>query len=70
MPRVFRDYNVNQPMLFGPDVREWLSDAHPSHFISDVMEKLDLTEDTRSSRKLEKATYEDVAFRLPGVGFG
>ena len=95
MPRVFRDYNVNQPMLFGPDVREWLSDAHPSHFISDVVEKLDLTKiyksyeskglrgappidprlllkimiygysiGTRSSRKLEKATYEDVAFRI------
>ena len=43
MPRVFRDYSVNQAMLFGLDVREWLSDAHPSHFISDVVEKLDLT---------------------------
>ncbi len=44
MPRVFRDYNVNQPMLFGPNVREWLPENHPSHFISDVVEILDLTE--------------------------
>ena len=95
MPRVFRDYNVNQPMLFGPNVREWLPENHPSHFISDVVEKLDLTEiyksyegkglrgappidprlllkivfygysiGTRSSRRLEKATYEDVAASL------
>ena len=27
MARVFRDHNINQPMLFAPDVRDWLSDG-------------------------------------------
>ena len=38
-------------MLFGPDVCEWLSDTHPSHFISNIVEKLDLTEIYKSYEK-------------------
>lgn len=95
MSKVFRGYDVRQPLLFATDLREWLPESHLVHFISDVVESLDLAEiyksyaprDTRgappidprlmlkvliygysvgirSSRKLEKATYEDVGFRI------
>ena len=55
-------------MLFGPDVREWLSDTHPSHFISNIVEKLDLTEiyksyekyvDEKAERKKERKKEND-----------
>jgi transposase len=95
MSRMFRSYNMNQPMLFAPDVREWLPSEHLAYFISDVVESMPLKEiyesyqsrhsrgappidprlllkliiygycsGTRSSRRIEKATYENVAFRV------
>jgi len=95
MSRRFRPYNINQPMLFSTDARDWLPENHLSNFISDIVEKMPLKEiydayesrfgrgappidprlltklliygyctGVRSSRRIEKATYEDVAFRI------
>ncbi len=44
-------------MLFGPDVREWLSDAHPSHFIS-------VGQDQRRYLSKAKDDYEPVFGQL------
>lgn len=89
----FRDYQPNQMMIFPPCINDWLPDDHPVHFISEVVEKLDLSaiynsyRETRgkppyepkmmvkvliysmtkgllSSRKIEKALYEDVGLRV------
>jgi len=95
MAKYFRTYNIDQPMLFAPDVREWLPERHLAYFISDIIEDMDLSEvyasyvsksgrgasaidprlllklliygyckGVRSSRRIEQATYEDIAFRV------
>src|SRR5690606_22336428 len=95
MPKVFQNYDINQPLLFEPDLKDWLPENHLVYFISEVVESLDLSEiyrsyeekglrgappidprlmlkvliygysvGIRSSRKIEKATYEDVGFRV------
>ena len=89
----FKDYQPNQLMLVPICMNEWLPADHPVHFISEVVEKLDLTliyrsyRDRRgqppfdprmmvkvfvyamtkgihSSRKIERALYEDVGMRV------
>ena len=65
MPRVFRDYHINQPILFGPNVREGLRGAPPIDprlLLKIIFYGYSIG--TRSSRRLEKATYEDVGFRI------
>lgn len=88
----FRDYQPNQMLLFPPSPNDWLPQNHIAHFISEVVEHLDLSgiyndyselrgrppyqptmmvkiliyaysKGIRSSRKIESALYEDVAFR-------
>jgi len=94
--KTFRPYDLNQPLLLPPDLRDWLPEGHLALFISDVVDALDLSAIVRayeqgaddrgrpayhpammgkvlvyayctgrpSSRKIERATYEDVAFRV------
>ena len=96
----FRPYliDIDQPFLFPPDVREWLSEKHLANFIIEVVGELDLQAISRkydrshggnaafhpqmmvtlliyaycvgitSSRKIEKATYEMVPFRVICAG--
>ncbi|MDR1469421.1 MAG: transposase, partial [Spirochaetaceae bacterium] len=79
------------PMLFPPDLRDWLPADHLAYFIVDIVEKLNLTRfkvnnrgtgseqyppemmpalliycyatGTFGSRRIEQATYTDVAAR-------
>jgi transposase len=39
----FKDYSLNQPFLFPPSVLDWLPKDHPAHFISEVVDSLDLS---------------------------
>ena len=38
----FREYQPNQLLLLPPDMREWLPEDHLAHFISDLVDELDL----------------------------
>jgi transposase len=38
----FKDYQPNQMLLFPPSPRDWLPEDHLAHFISEVVESLDL----------------------------
>jgi transposase len=90
----FKCYDQDQLFLLPPSLREWLPGNHLAHFISDVVDELDMKEfiktysnsdrgqppyhpammlkvllyayctGTPSSRKIEKKTYEDIAFRF------
>jgi len=40
----FRDYSPNQDFLLAPSLRDWLPPDHLAYFISDVVDKLDLSE--------------------------
>jgi transposase len=91
----FLNYEPDQIFLMPPSIRDWLPEGHLAHFISDVVDHMDLSaiyrayasEDERgrpayqpamlvklllyayctgkpSSRKIEKATYQDVAYRV------
>ncbi len=93
MTKRFKPYSLNEPLLLPPDIRKWLPKDHLAHFISDVVDSLDLSPimgkykgrggqppyhpemmvkvifyayalGKPSSRKIERATYEDVAFRM------
>jgi transposase len=94
MNKTFREYQLDQPFLLPPDLREWLPEGHLALFVVDVVASLDMAEiyqsyggDGRgqppyepammvslllyaycigkpSSRGIERATYEDVAFRV------
>jgi len=95
MSKTFRSYDLNQPLLLPPDLRQWLPADHLALYVSDVVESLNLAGilktyeegDGRgrppyhpvlmvklliygyctgrmSSRKLEQATHDDVAFRV------
>ena len=44
MPTSFRSYNPDQSLFFPPSPRDWLPEGHLAHFVSDVVEQLDLDE--------------------------
>ena len=90
----FRSYDLDQPFLFPPSMRDWLPEDHLVFFIMDVVGQLDLGEIYRSydgsgggsppyhptmmtsllfygycvgifsSRRIEKACYEQIPFRV------
>jgi transposase len=90
----FREYNPDQDFLLPPSLREWVRQDHLANFISDVVDKLDLSEIVNhydnsqggqapfhpvmmtklilyaycvgipSSRRIEKSTYDSIAFRV------
>ncbi len=94
MKKRFRPYSLDEPLLLSPDLRDWLPDGHLAHFVSDVVDTLDLSSifesyegglrgqppyhpammvkllfyaycmGKPSSRKIERATFEDVAYRM------
>lgn len=94
----FKRYDQDQLFLLPPSLREWLPGNHLCHFISDVVDELDMKEfiktysnsdrgqppyhpammvkvllyayctGTPSSRKIERKTYEDIAFRFLAAG--
>ena len=39
----FKPYNLDQPMLLAPDMRDWLPAGHLAEFVSDVVEAIDLS---------------------------
>jgi transposase len=43
MAKVYRAYVPEQDLLLPQNVREWLPDGHLAHFVSDVVDQLDLT---------------------------
>ncbi len=93
MEKKFKEYQPNQLMLLPPCISDWLPEDHPIHYISELVEDLDLSaiyqnyrgrrgqppyepkmmvkifiygvvKGIFSSRKIEKALYEDVGFRI------
>ena len=95
MSKTFRPFDIDQPLLLPPDLRDWLPEEHLARFILGVVPELNLAQiladyekgDGRgkppyhprmmvglllyayctakpSSRKIEAATYTDVAFRV------
>ena len=91
---MFKPYDLNQPMLIAPDMRDWLPPGL-AVFVSDVIEAIDLSSiydvyhqrsqrgqpptdprlllklliygysvGVRSASRIEKATYENIAFRF------
>lgn len=96
--KTYRPYQPNQMLLLPPNLREWLPEGHLSHFVSDVVDTLDLSEiravyekemrghppydpemmtkvlvygycvGVRSSRRIERACEEGVAFRVLSAG--
>jgi len=57
----FRPYliDIDQPFLFPPDVREWLSEKHLANFIIEVVGELDLQ---AISRKYDRSHGGNAAF--------
>ena len=43
MPTTFRPYQPDQGLLLPQDMREWLSEGHLAHHVSDLVDGLDLT---------------------------
>jgi len=43
MARNYRPYNQNQEFLLPPSLQDWLPESHLAHFISDVVDSLDLS---------------------------
>ena len=95
MARTFIAFDLTQPFLLPPDIRDWLPERHLARFILDLVDTLDLSDlmrsyihntdagrsgyhpkmllglvlyayctGTRSSRQIERRTYEDVAYRV------
>ena len=91
--KTFKEYQPGQALLFPVDLNEWLPKNHPTHFVNEVVGRLDLSgiyasydelrgsppydprmmvrvwvyalmKGVRSSRKIERALYEDVGFRF------
>ena len=42
MPTSYREYVPEQSLLMPPSLRDWLAEGHLAHFISDVVDQLDL----------------------------
>ena len=42
MPTSYREYLPEQSLLLPPSLRDWLAEGHLAHFISDVVDQLDL----------------------------
>lgn len=94
IPKKFKHYQMDQPFLLPPDLKDWLSKDHLAYFIYEVVNELNLKSIYRkykrrkggqppfhpqmmvtlliyaycvgksSSRKIEKATYESIPFRV------
>ena len=95
MSRKYRPYDVNQDFVFPPSIRDWLPQGHLAHFVSDMVDALDLSAilapyekgdgrgappyhpvmmiklivfgyctGTYSSRRIEQATHDTIAFRF------
>lgn len=91
--KTFKPYEPDQLYLLPPSMRDWLPKDHLVHFISDVVDTLDLSAifdaytevrgqppyhpammvkvwlyaysiGIRSSRKVERALYENIGFRI------
>ena len=43
MAATFRPYRADQSFLLPPSMREWLPDDHVVYFISEVVDRLNLT---------------------------
>ena len=41
--RTFKPYDMDQPYLLPPNIREWLPEGHLTLFVSDVVDTLDLS---------------------------
>jgi len=44
MPKGYRSYLPEQDLLLPPSLRDWLPESHLAHFVSDVVDQLDLSE--------------------------
>jgi len=44
MPKVYREYEPNQDFLLPPSLKDWLAEGHPAYFISEVVDRMDLSE--------------------------
>src|ERR1700747_1260422 len=43
MPKAYRDYLPEQDLLLPPSLRDWLPENHLAHFVSEVVDQLDLS---------------------------
>jgi transposase len=43
MPTSFREYNPDQMLLLPPSLREWLPEGHLAYFVSDMVDRFDLS---------------------------
>jgi transposase len=44
MAKVYREYEPNQDFLLPPSLKDWLGEGHPAYFISEVVDRMDLSE--------------------------
>jgi hypothetical protein len=68
--KTYQPYAPARSYLLPPSPSEWLPEGHLAYFILEFLEDIDLREIERvtSSRKIEKAAYDDVAFRVLAAG--
>ena len=43
MEKRYKTYEPEQSMLFPPNIKDWLPEAHLANFVSDVVDQLDLS---------------------------
>ena len=43
MPKTFRPYDPDQMLLMPPSVRDWVPDGDMAHFVSDLVDTVDLS---------------------------
>jgi transposase len=44
MPKVYREYQPDQPFLLPPSLTDWLPEGHLAYFVSEVVDTMDLSE--------------------------
>ena len=54
MAKVFRPYDPEQQLLLPPSLDDWLPDEHPARFVSELLDRLDLSAITAPYEKEER----------------
>jgi len=58
MAKAHRAYLPEQDLLLPPNLRDWLPEGHLAHFVSDVVDQLDLS--ARSNRSMRKKSEDSL----------
>ena len=65
MAKEFRPYNMNQPLLFETDIREWLPEDHIAFFISEIVESTDLSDIYTQTLQTPHTLFPEFPFPRP-----